>query len=272
MEQIKRIVSALIILPPLVLFLIYAPPWLFFSLILGVMWLSLGEYFAILHSLQIPKVCVIASGLASSLLAATAYIGDGRWLAMTLFLSCVGLTGSVISAAVQISSLFLTLISSLFSIVFIGWGLSHLILLQHFPDGKWYILLLCAIVWVGDSSAMYVGKSLGRAKMAPTISPGKTWEGAMAGIIGGTLVALLGALWWFPHLPLWHAALIGVCVSVTAQMSDLGESIIKRYAGVKDSGSLIPGHGGMLDRIDSMLFAAPTLVYLLTVLLPIISP
>jgi phosphatidate cytidylyltransferase len=161
---------------------------------------------------------------------------------------------------------------SIFGVLFIGWNLSHLILLRLLPAGPSYILFLCAVVWVGDSAAMYVGKSLGRYKMAPAISPGKTWEGAVGGAVGGVLAAVWSAGFWLPHLGLWQCVMLGLCISLAAQMSDLGESMLKRYAGVKDSGGLIPGHGGILDRIDSLLFAAPTLVYVLQVLMPVPSP
>ena len=104
--------------------------------------------------------------------------------------------------------------------------------------------------------------------MAPAISTGKTWEGAIGCVIGGVCTAVVCAGFWLPDLVLWQRMVLGLCISLAAQLSDLGESMLKRYAGVKDSGGLIPGHGGMLDRIDSLLFAAPTLVYALYVLLP----
>ena len=90
----------------------------------------------------------------------------------------------------------------------------------------------------------------------------------MGCVIGGVCTAVVSAGFWLPHLVLWQCIVLGLCISLAAQLSDLGESMLKRYAGVKDSGGLIPGHGGMLDRIDSLLFAAPTLVYALYVLLP----
>jgi phosphatidate cytidylyltransferase len=104
--------------------------------------------------------------------------------------------------------------------------------------------------------------------MAPVISPGKTWEGAIGCVVGGVGTAVVSARFWLPDLLLWQWIVLGLCISLAAQLSDLAESMLKRYAGVKDSGGLIPGHGGMLDRIDSLLFAAPTLVYALYVLLP----
>jgi phosphatidate cytidylyltransferase len=119
---------------------------------------------------------------------------------------------------------------------------------------------------------MYVGQGLGHYKLAPAISPGKTWEGALGCLIGGVVTAGLAAHFLLPQLPLWQHLLLGVVISAAAQVSDLSESLIKRYAGVKDSGELIPGHGGMLDRLDSLLFAAPLLLYTLHLCLPASTP
>ena len=99
--------------------------------------------------------------------------------------------------------------------------------------------------------------------MAISISPGKTWEGAAGGVIGGAATAIASGYFLVPQLTIWQRILLGVLLSIAAQISDLGESMIKRYTDVKDSGGLIPGHGGLLDRIDSVLFAAPTLLYTL---------
>ncbi|MGE3541953.1 MAG: phosphatidate cytidylyltransferase [Candidatus Tectimicrobiota bacterium] len=273
MEQIKRVVSALIIIPPFLWCLLYVPPWLFLGLMLGITWQSLHEYFSLLQEpMRFPLVCVLVSGLAATVLVVTASFEDGRWLALALFFSVVALTLSAMMTTSPVSSPFLILVTSVFGVLFIGWGLSHIILLRYFPDGKWYILFLCVVVWVGDTSAMYAGRSLGRYKMAPTISPGKTWEGAVAGVLGSALAALVSAVWLLPQLSLWSTVLLGCGISLSAQLSDLGESLLKRHTGHKDSGALIPGHGGMLDRIDSMLFAAPTLVYMLNVILPVTSP
>lgn len=271
MEQVKRIASALVILPPLVVFLVYASPELFLILVIVLIGLSLREYFHLLAHVQLslsPGVTVVAAAA----LAITVHLGGWRWLPMVLFLSMVALTLSVMLTVTHVSHIFPALVYSVFGVLFIGGTLSHLILLRLLPAGQWYVLFLCTVVWVGDSAAMYVGKSLGRHKMAPAISPNKTWEGAVGGTVGGILTAIVSAKLWLPHLVLWQCVMLGLCLSVAAQMSDLGESTLKRYAGVKDSGGLIPGHGGILDRIDSMLFAAPTLVYALYVLLPVSSP
>jgi len=271
MEQIKRIASALVILPPLVLFLWYASPGLFLILVLALIGLSLYEYFHLLQHIRL-SLCTSVTVLAAFALAIAAYLGGWRWLPIGLFLSMVALTISVMFIPSRGSYVFPTLVYSIFGVLFIGWNLSHLILLRLLPAGQSYILFLCAVVWVGDSAAMYVGKSLGRYKMAPAISPGKTWEGSVGGAVGGVLTAVWSAGLWLPHLGFWQCIILGLCISVAAQVSDLGESMLKRYTGVKDSGELIPGHGGILDRIDSLLFAAPTLVYALHVLMPVPSP
>lgn len=271
MEQVKRIASALVLLPPLVLFLVYASSALFLILVAALISLSLREYFHLLQHAQL-SCCTRATVLAALVLAMTAHLGGGQWLSLALFLSMVALTISVMATVTHVAHIWPALVYSVFGVFWIGWTLSHLILLRALQEGQWYVLALCTVVWVGDSAAMYTGKSLGRHKMAPLISPHKTWEGAVGGVVGSVLTAIVSAALWLPPMPLWHCVVLGLCLSVAAQMSDLAESMLKRYAGVKDSGGLIPGHGGILDRIDSVLFAAPTLVYALYVLLPVSSP
>jgi phosphatidate cytidylyltransferase len=156
--------------------------------------------------------------------------------------------------------------------LFIGWGLSHIVLLRGLETGKWYILFLCVIIWVGDAAAMYLGQSFGRHKLVPAISPGKTLEGALGGMLSALVIAMLTSKFLVPQLSLSQSLIFGLVVSLAAQLSDLGESILKRYTGAKDSGTLIPGHGGVLDRIDSLLFAAPVAFYTLELLTRVSSP
>ena len=131
--------------------------------------------------------------------------------------------------------------------------------------------MLC-VVWAGDIAALYVGRAWGRHKLAPSLSPNKTWEGTLGSVAGSLLVTggLLGlaaglAQWDSTKLSypedVWYWLVLAVVVNVAAQVGDLAESALKRAAGVKDSGSLLPGHGGVLDRIDALLLAAPVLWY-----------
>ena len=125
-----------------------------------------------------------------------------------------------------------------------------------------------ALNWVGDSAAYYVGRAIGKHKLAPLVSPGKSWEGAIASVAGAILFGLLYLGHFVPQIPLWQVALIAAIANVAGQLGDLAESAMKRGAGLKDSGTLLPGHGGFLDRLDSSLFALPVVYVLYRALLP----
>ena len=132
-----------------------------------------------------------------------------------------------------------------------------IISLTHLKWGDpWLLLLLLAIVWAGDTAAYYFGTRWGRHKLAPVVSPNKSWEGAVAGFVASLLAVIAWSLWRLGSIELGLLVLAAV-TAVAAQVGDLVESLLKRVAGVKDSGSLLPGHGGVLDRIDALLFAAP---------------
>lgn len=126
-----------------------------------------------------------------------------------------------------------------------------------------WLMIALLVSWAGDTAAMYVGKAWGRRKLAPRVSPGKTVEGAVASVIGGAATAILYAHYFLPVEPLPTVLLIGAAANIAGQLGDLCESAFKRAAGVKDSGSTLPGHGGWLDRIDSSLFSIPAVYALL---------
>lgn len=134
-----------------------------------------------------------------------------------------------------------------------------LVALRQLPNGRGLLFYLLAVVWVGDSAAFYGGRALGRRRLAPTISPGKTMEGSLAGLLGGAVVSLIVRSWFVPGMGTATALVAGGVLSLAGQLGDLWESHLKRRAGVKDSGALIPGHGGVLDRMDSLMLAGPVL-------------
>lgn len=141
--------------------------------------------------------------------------------------------------------------------------LGHLTLLRELrgEEGVGWVLLSLAAVWGGDTAAFYAGRSFGRRKLYPAVSPGKTWEGAFAGL-AGTLIAMAAVrAWLLPGLPARHLLGLGLLSALLGQLGDLCESLVKRGAGAKDSGALLPGHGGVLDRLDSLLFTAPLVYY-----------
>ncbi len=168
--------------------------------------------------------------------------------------------------------------ASSFAVVYIAIPMALLVAIREQPAGAIWTVYTLLAVWAGDIFAYFVGKSLGRHRMSPEISPKKTWEGAVASILASVIVGTL----WMQHAPaisstllriglidrrdgmfgleqpqLWPILLLSALVNIAAQLGDLVESLIKRGAGVKDSGTILPGHGGMLDRIDAMLFAVP---------------
>ena len=265
MEQLRRVISALVILPPFILILLYAPVELFSLLVLAVSILALHEYSSLLKQINLP----IGSGacyVAAFALTVAAYLGGWPWLSPALFLSLLLLTLTAIISSQGTSGKFSMALHGAFGVLGIAWCLSHFIVLRSMQAGQWYLLFMCITVWVSDSMAMYTGKLLGRHRLAGSLSPGKTWEGAVGGTMSGVVTAGATAPFLVPQLLLWQGVLIGCLITLAAQISDLGESMLKRYTGAKDSSGLIPGHGGSLDRIDSMLFAAPTLCYALEVL------
>ena len=184
--------------------------------------------------------------------------------------------------SVELSRAFPAAAASVFAFTYIALPLGFLVQIREQWAGAFLLLYLLLLVWAGDIFAYFVGRTLGRHLMSPRISPKKTWEGALASLIASLVVGMLLYNYALPistallnaHLiekrdgffalqkpPLWPTLLLSAAINIAAQLGDLVESLIKRGAGVKDSGSLLPGHGGMLDRIDALLFAAPVLWY-----------
>jgi len=139
--------------------------------------------------------------------------------------------------------------------------LGHLVLTRELLHGVQWVFLLLLLVMSGDTAAYYVGRSLGRRKLYPLVSPNKSVEGAVGGLAGSLLGAFIARLTFFPELTVGDSLLTALFIGPLGQMGDLFESLLKRSFGVKDSGTIIPGHGGILDRLDSILFAAPALYY-----------
>jgi phosphatidate cytidylyltransferase len=141
--------------------------------------------------------------------------------------------------------------------VYPGLLLSAILPLRQMPQGEWWIVLALTVTWLNDTCAYFGGRAFGRHKLYERISPSKTWEGALGGAAGSIVGALVVRQIWLPELPAWGAALIGAGAAVLGPVGDLSESMLKRAFGAKDSGRLLPGHGGLLDRIDALLFNAP---------------
>lgn len=151
-------------------------------------------------------------------------------------------------------------------IFYLGLLGSYLVALRMLPEGKWWTLLVLPAIWLADGGAYLIGSRLGKRRLAPRLSPKKTWEGYFGGIFFGVISSvLLAALWNLMSPPLlpWRGAVIGLVMGVFPTLGDLGESMLKRQAGLKDSSNILPGHGGVLDRIDSWVWGAAIGYYLI---------
>jgi phosphatidate cytidylyltransferase len=148
-------------------------------------------------------------------------------------------------------------------ILYVGWLLSYLVALRGLDDGRNWLLFALFVTFGSDTTAFFIGRALGRHYLAPQISPGKTWEGFIGGVLGAIIVSLLFNLIPALRLPVGYVSvmLLGLLVSVMGQLGDLVESLLKRNMDVKDSGRLMPGHGGILDRMDSIVFAGIVVYY-----------
>lgn len=181
--------------------------------------------------------------------------------------------GAVAAAALFVATLFLfnyrtiesvarDCATILFGFLYIPLLLGHLALLRILPQGREWIFTVFLIVMLSDTMAYFVGTAIGKHRLYPAISPKKSVEGAVGGLIGGIAGALLAKFFWFSALSWGMAGGIGIILGASGQIGDLFESMLKRSYGVKDSGRIIPGHGGLLDRLDSLIFAFPPAYYL----------
>ncbi len=259
-ENLKRILTAFISIPILLVIIIYGGRFYFSLLILCFIALGLNEFFSIL--------------LPGSLGFRIPFLLFGVLIPYSVYLRSYELTLSFLSFyLVFLFLLYLFKTKRIpeelnqmgiitLGIMYIPLLFSYLIPLRDL-DYKW-ILFLLSIIFVCDTGALYIGMFFGKHKLYPAISPNKTAEGAIGGIFSGIGGAILARSIFLKELGIKEAIFLGFFLSILGELGDLSESMIKRGGGVKDSGNLFPGHGGVLDRIDSLLFAAPFLYYYLT--------
>jgi phosphatidate cytidylyltransferase len=257
----RRAATAAVVLPPLLVALFLGPPLLVVAIVGVAAGIGMLEFFRLLDSAHVAphKIGGLVAGVAFFLDAALpGLVGRPLWPIGAVAL----LAGALIQgdARDQVSGAALSLFGSVY-LGGLGGTIGGLRLLEPRGEGAYRIALLLAIVMSADTVAFFVGKAFGRHRLAPALSPGKTVEGAIGGLLGGAIGALLIRLLGRLSLPFVDALLLGVFVSALGALGDLFESLLKRWAGVKDSGGLFPGHGGMLDRLDSLLFGAPLLYY-----------
>ncbi len=270
--HLKRWLTAAVAVPLLVVLIYFAADWVFGGVIALVAIVALYEYYRIvLPDAAGPGLLVTRlSGFLAAALVVLAGV-PGRF--DIICLAACGLF--VFSGACALSAykdkptVFDTVVKQVTGLIYLPFSLSLAVMVYSGSYGATWIFLLLIIVFLGDTGAYYAGTYLGKHKLLPAVSPGKTVQGAAGGLLATVLAGCLINFWlpglpWqldMPRLPWGMALLFFVIVSICGQLGDLFESVMKRDAGVKDSGVLFPGHGGLLDRIDAVLFAIPV-VYL----------
>lgn len=270
-SMLSQRVKAALVFVPLVLVMIVLGGWVFNLFITAVLLMAAYEYARLFKTLgHSPALPVLLAGVL--LFALERWVFEGQYVGIVLSL-VIFLTA--LAALIQYENgnahATLNFGISLSGILYLGWVGSFLIALRTLPDGRGWLLTALPAVWLADSGAYFIGRWLGKAKMTPRLSPGKSWAGLAGAIITGTLSGLgLVALWravgWLPiGTPLWQGAVLGFTIAVLTPLGDLLISLFKRTAGVKDTGKLIPGHGGILDRIDTWIWAALLGYYLVLV-------
>jgi phosphatidate cytidylyltransferase len=256
---VSRLVVAALGLPPIFL-LIWAGGWWFFGLAVVVAVVALHEFYEMTRALR-PVVLAGYAGTLAALLGAEWAADSAEW-ALAGFLATFGFAfvfKGLSGAAPTTVSTAATVLGS----AWIGLSLAHMIFIRELPEhGLLATVTILLAVFASDTAAYFAGRFLGRHKLAPRTSPGKTWEGLVAGTIVAVLVPFF-AFYEEGFLTVPESLILGVVIAIAAPIGDLFESALKRDAGIKDSGRLLLGHGGMLDRLDALLFTAVASYYLL---------
>jgi phosphatidate cytidylyltransferase len=268
--SLARVLTAVVLLPILVAsILIESLAPLFAILAAGALLLALMEFWLLAKKQQIRADAAAGSLSAAALLVVFYFTPPGQLPDLTMIqiilmlLTAGALTAAMVRGAPfnrMIPSVAVTVLSVMY-IVLLG---GHLIAVRvgFRPLLSKHLLAFFFLVLMGsDAAAYYGGRLFGRHKLAPTISPGKTWEGAVAGMLASLLLAAAAHYWFFLSLPLKFALPLAALMNVVGVLGDLTESALKRSAGAKDTAQILPGHGGVLDRIDSLLFNAPLIYY-----------
>jgi phosphatidate cytidylyltransferase len=287
---LKRIATAVVLIPIVMLLVLRAPVQVLAVFAAAVALATVQEFLKLTESygvepLHLPTYIFV--GLIFVLLALTAAAETPQVSALK-FVLAAGFASAlapfifltIAMRRTQLSGAYPAAAASTFAFVYVALPMAMLVQLRQQWAGAFWLLYLLLVVWAGDIFAYFVGRSVGRHLMAPRISPKKTWEGAAASLAASLVVGSLlftyalpissfllrlrlierrDGLFGLEKPELWPVILLTVALNIAAQLGDLVESLIKRGAGVKDSGTLLPGHGGMLDRIDALLFAAPVL-------------
>jgi len=258
----RRVYTVLIVVPLRYVAIRYLPPAAFTAMVAVAGCLSLYEFYRLCFqtSLQPLALGIAVTGCVALIVSPhePSLRQPGLLLALFGMLSIPLLVRTPLQESLKDGAVTLT------GMLYVGLALSYLVLIRLLPQGEWLLLFLLVVTWAADTGAYYVGTLYGRWALAPRISPKKTVEGLAGGLFGAMIIAYAARWWFWPDLSTLDCLALAVLLTFVGVWGDLVESAIKRSVGVKDSGGLLPGHGGMLDRLDSLLFTAPAFYYYVT--------
>ena len=255
--HMKRVVTAIITIPPLIGIICFAPLCVLTLVIMVVALASLHEFYRMI-SPPVQKGLMLITYLLSVFLFSSLILRDLLYVAILPLFVMIPLAYTLFSYGrnnpMKGDGEGLTIVGSFYVCL----PLMLLVLIARLPQGKLWILYLLAVVFAGDTASFYVGRRFGKHRLT-RVSPGKTLEGSIGGLVANTAIAGIFCLLFFPALSLASIMVLATGIGIAGQIGDLVESLFKRRFDLKDSGTLLPGHGGLLDRIDSLLFAIPVL-------------
>ena len=253
-----RILTSIVSLPILLAIIYFGKPFHFFLLLEFAIFIGLYEFYRMIEKGGLG--CYKWAGIILGILLSIA-IFKGTYINLVIAASVIILFIVRIFEGNASDNAFSYVSNTVFGILYVSFLMSYMGVIRNSGDnGRELIFFVLLITWMGDTTAYYGGKGFGKHKLAPAISPKKTVEGAIIGLMGSIFGAIIAKL-WFLDIGISNAVIAGILIGVSGQFGDLSESIIKRNLQVKDSGGIIPGHGGILDRVDSLLFSAPVFYY-----------
>jgi phosphatidate cytidylyltransferase len=260
----QRVPTAVVLLGLLFLFIQYGSPALIFLVLQAVILAALLEFYDLARKKKLHPQRLL--GIALSLVIGLSYFFRPAIPLDVSFFACLLIIGIyfvlTFTRQEQLPYFSQSIAITFFGAVYLSFTLNYFYLIR-LEKGASYIYFLCLVVFFGDTGAYFLGRLFGKHKMTPLASPNKTWEGSIGGIIFGVFGAWAARQLFLSDVTLWKALVCGVLIHAAAQISDPLESLFKRAVGVKDSSNILPGHGGFLDRIDSLILATPFFYYLI---------